>query len=79
MEVRLAKSFGFCFGVKRAIKIAEKSQDGITLGELIHNQKEIDRLKQGYGVRLEKGLTRFHQKIMSLSERMGFQKMNLQN
>ncbi len=56
MEVRLAKSFGFCFGVKRAIKIAEKSQDGITLGELIHNQKEIDRLKQGYGVRLAKGI-----------------------
>lgn len=56
MQVKLAKSFGFCFGVKRAIKIAEKSQDGVTLGELIHNQKEIDRLKQGYGVRLAKSI-----------------------
>lgn len=56
MQVKLAKSFGFCFGVKRAIKIAEKSQDGVTLGELIHNQKEIDRLRQGYGVRLVKDI-----------------------
>lgn len=56
MQVKLAKSFGFCFGVKRAIKIAEKSRGGVTLGELIHNQKEIDRLKQGYGVRLAKSI-----------------------
>ncbi|WP_305863069.1 4-hydroxy-3-methylbut-2-enyl diphosphate reductase [Helicobacter cholecystus] len=56
MKVKLAKSFGFCFGVKRAIKIAQKGQDGVTLGELIHNQKEIDRLKQGYGVRLAKSI-----------------------
>lgn len=52
MEVRLAESFGFCFGVKRAIKIAEKSRDGVTYGALIHNSKEIDRLKDDFGVRL---------------------------
>lgn len=56
MEVRLAKSFGFCFGVKRAIKIAEKNKGGVTLGALIHNQKEIDRLKQSFGVRLVQNL-----------------------
>lgn len=56
MEVRLAKSFGFCFGVKRAIKIAEKNQGGVTLGALIHNQKEIDRLKKSFGVRLVQNL-----------------------
>lgn len=52
MEVRLAQSFGFCFGVKRAIKIAEKNRGGITYGELIHNPKEINRLKEIFNVRL---------------------------
>ncbi|WP_027327751.1 4-hydroxy-3-methylbut-2-enyl diphosphate reductase [Helicobacter pametensis] len=52
MKVRLAKSFGFCFGVKRAIKIAEKSRGGVTFGALIHNQKEIDRLRHSFGVKL---------------------------
>lgn len=56
MEVRLAKSFGFCFGVKRAIKIAERNQGGVTLGALIHNQKEIDRLNKAFGVRLVQNL-----------------------
>ena len=36
MEIRLAKNSGFCFGVKRAIKMAQKiakvTQDGI-IGE----------------------------------------------
>lgn len=56
MKVKLAKSFGFCFGVKRAIKIAEQNKGGATLGALIHNQKEIDRLREDYGVRLAKSL-----------------------
>ena len=50
MEIKLAKSYGFCFGVKRAIKIAESTQGGVTLGPLIHNNKEIDRLKKSFDV-----------------------------
>ncbi|MCH5323505.1 MAG: 4-hydroxy-3-methylbut-2-enyl diphosphate reductase [Helicobacter sp.] len=50
MEVRLAKNYGFCFGVRRAIKLAESKPNGITLGPLIHNAKEINRLKEDFNV-----------------------------
>ncbi len=50
MEIILAKKYGFCFGVKRAIKIAEKSPDSSTTGPLIHNNEEINRLKQNFNV-----------------------------
>ncbi|MEA2049861.1 MAG: 4-hydroxy-3-methylbut-2-enyl diphosphate reductase [Campylobacterota bacterium] len=52
MQVKLASSYGFCFGVKRAIKIAEDHKDASTMGPLIHNQKEIDRLKTDFNVGL---------------------------
>ncbi|MGP1449880.1 MAG: 4-hydroxy-3-methylbut-2-enyl diphosphate reductase [Wolinella sp.] len=50
MRVKLADKHGFCFGVKRAIKLAESHQGGTTLGPLIHNKKEIDRLKSDFNV-----------------------------
>lgn len=50
MEIRLAKSYGFCFGVKRAIKIAEESPNSTTIGPLIHNNEEINRLKNSFNV-----------------------------
>lgn len=50
MKVKLADKYGFCFGVKRAIKIAEKQGSGTTFGPLIHNPKEIDRLKRDFNV-----------------------------
>ena len=50
MEIRLAKSYGFCFGVKRAIKIAEESPNSTTIGPLIHNNEEINRLKMSFNV-----------------------------
>ncbi|MEA3498565.1 MAG: 4-hydroxy-3-methylbut-2-enyl diphosphate reductase [Campylobacterota bacterium] len=52
MQVKLASSYGFCFGVKRAIKIAQEHKNSATMGPLIHNQKEIDRLKEDYNVGL---------------------------
>ncbi len=52
MKVKLASSYGFCFGVKRAIKIAEEHENSATMGPLIHNTKEIDRLKEDYNVGL---------------------------
>ena len=57
MEVRLAKKHGFCFGVKRAIKIAEKNKNSFTLGPLIHNYQEINRLQQNFNVGLEEDYT----------------------
>jgi len=50
MEIKLAKSYGFCFGVKRAIKIAEGATNAVTIGPLIHNNAEISRLKENFNV-----------------------------
>ena len=50
MEIKLAKNYGFCFGVKRAIEIAEESKNATTMGPLIHNNEEINRLKKNFDV-----------------------------
>ncbi len=52
MKVKLASHYGFCFGVKRAIKIAEDHKNSATMGPLIHNQNEINRLKNDFDVGL---------------------------
>lgn len=50
MEVILADYLGFCYGVKRAIKLAREhaSPDGgaNTLGPIIHNPQMVERLKK---------------------------------
>jgi 4-hydroxy-3-methylbut-2-enyl diphosphate reductase len=53
MEIILAEYLGFCYGVKRAIKIAKKHADGksCTLGPIIHNPQMVERLKsEGVGM-----------------------------
>jgi len=52
MKIQLASSYGFCFGVKRAIRIAEEHQGSKTYGPLIHNKDEINRLKEGFNIGL---------------------------
>ena len=52
MKIELASSYGFCYGVKRAIEIAEKHQNSFTYGPLIHNKDEINRLKDGFNIDL---------------------------
>jgi len=48
MKVLLADEYGFCFGVERAVEMVENSLDQDesvrTLGPLIHNQQEMERL-----------------------------------
>ncbi len=47
--ITLAKSAGFCFGVKRAIDIAiDNSGDEkiYTLGPIIHNKQAVQRLEE---------------------------------
>ncbi|NEW59829.1 4-hydroxy-3-methylbut-2-enyl diphosphate reductase [Sulfurovum sp. bin170] len=56
MKIELASSYGFCYGVKRAIEIAEKHQNSLTYGPLIHNKDEINRLKEGFNIGLAEGL-----------------------
>lgn len=47
LKIFLAEYLGFCYGVKRAIKIAKESADGkcCTLGPIIHNPQMVERLK----------------------------------
>lgn len=54
-ELILAPSAGFCFGVKRAVQLAEenagRSERVLTLGQLIHNNEVTDRLAElGVGI-----------------------------
>ena len=53
MQVLLADEYGFCFGVERAVEMVEDALDQgdtvRTLGPLIHNEQEMNRLGQ-YGV-----------------------------
>ena len=50
MEVVLADYLGFCYGVKRAIKIARENAssggNSCTLGPIIHNPQMVERLKR---------------------------------
>ncbi len=59
MKIKLAENYGFCFGVKRAIKIAEENTNSATYGPLIHNSKEIARLKSDFNVALSEDLADF--------------------
>lgn len=48
MSVKIAENSGFCFGVKRAIKIALEAAQGnheiVTLGPIIHNPQMVEKL-----------------------------------
>ncbi|MEK7841303.1 MAG: 4-hydroxy-3-methylbut-2-enyl diphosphate reductase, partial [Deltaproteobacteria bacterium] len=51
MEILVAKNAGFCFGVKRAINMAEEcAVDGEghihTLGPIIHNPQVVEELEK---------------------------------
>lgn len=49
LKITVADYAGFCFGVKRAVELAEEAlRKGpvASLGSLIHNQDEIERLKR---------------------------------
>lgn len=54
MKVQLAAKAGFCFGVKRALDMAEQTVDtmpAVSLGPLIHNQQVVKYLtERGIGV-----------------------------
>ncbi len=56
IQVKVARSSGFCPGVKRALRLAETTlEKGVgpvfTIGPLIHNPQEVDRL-QAMGLRI---------------------------
>lgn len=55
MEIKLAKTAGFCFGVNRAVemvyKLLDEGKKVCTLGPIIHNPQIVDELKSK-GVRI---------------------------
>lgn len=59
MTINLAENYGFCFGVKRAIEIAENTEGSSTYGPLIHNSKEINRLQTDFKVGLQDDIKAF--------------------
>ncbi len=51
MKINVAKSAGFCFGVRRAIEIAlktaeEKEKDVYMLGDIVHNEFVVEQIKK---------------------------------
>ena len=55
MEIKVAASAGFCFGVKRAVELVEKlvseGKKVCTLGAIIHNPQKVQELAEK-GVRI---------------------------
>ena len=54
MNITVAKSSGFCFGVKNAVAAAEEAVSGIAygkrlvmFGEIVHNRYVVDKLTEG--------------------------------
>ena len=77
MKIELAESYGFCFGVKRAIKIAEENKDSSTYGPLIHNSKEIARLDKDFKVGLTEDYKSFNAGDKAIVRTHGIQKNEL--
>ncbi|MFW2608753.1 4-hydroxy-3-methylbut-2-enyl diphosphate reductase, partial [Aliarcobacter butzleri] len=72
-------NYGFCFGVKRAIKIAEEHQNSSTMVPLIHNQDEINRLKNSFNVELYSNLSDVKQNHTVIIRTHGIPKNDLKN
>lgn len=77
MKIELASNYGFCFGVKRAIKIAENTKDATTFGPLIHNKLEIKRLKENYNVGLAEKIDEIEDGSTVVIRTHGIEKKNL--
>ncbi len=63
MLIKKAKSYGFCFGVKRAVEIAENSKNAVTIGPLIHNPLEIKRLADNFNVKYVENIEEIDENI----------------
>ena len=77
MKIQLAENYGFCFGVKRAIKIAEENKNASTYGPLIHNSKEIARLEADFQVGLSDDYKVFQEGDRAIVRTHGIQKEEL--
>ncbi len=65
MKVIIADCAGYCYGVERALKLAEKAADKggrklYSIGPLIHNQHVIDRLKKEKNIHPLEDISEIH-------------------
>lgn len=87
MKINLAKSAGFCFGVKRALDIAietaQKNEKVVMLGDIVHNERVVQKITQSgikkiTGLRPSKNqilLIRAHgepKKVFNSARRLGY-------
>lgn len=74
-RIKTASCCGFCFGVRRAVELAEEQAaiEGkiYTYGELIHNPQEIERLRERGIVPLEEIAERHAEKIIIRAHGIG--------
>ncbi len=77
LKIELASSYGFCFGVKRAIKIAENAGDAATIGPLIHNNEEINRLATNFNVKTLNGINELKDEKKAIIRTHGITKSDL--
>lgn len=77
MKIELAKNYGFCVGVKRAIKKAEKIRDAATIGPLIHNNEEINRLKNKFNVKTLQNIRELSDEKKAIIRTHGITKQDL--
>ncbi len=63
-SIKLARVAGFCFGVRRAVEMAqqarrERSGSITTLGQIVHNSQVIERLRE-QGIETAEALSQIH-------------------
>jgi len=78
LKIELASSYGFCFGVKRAIKIAENAKDAVTIGPIIHNNDEINRLSKNFNVKTLEDISEINYEKKAIIRTHGITKDDLE-
>ena len=70
VKVKLAKKTGFCFGVKRAVRMAEealaKKRPIYSLGSIIHNRQVVERLSRK-GLKVIKSIDQVKKGVLVIS------------
>ena len=70
VEVKKAREFGLCFGVRRAIKIIEKAtkehQEIATLGPIVHNRLVVAKLAE-MGIKVINELDQVQDRVIAIS------------
>lgn len=73
MEITLAKNYGFCFGVSKALQIAKQTaldnpnEKIFMLNKIVHNQSVVDEIKQ-LGIIIYDDNRSLEEKISSINE-----------